>query len=78
MEPLKLLIKELLNERIEKRGKKYFVVSHKTNKVIGKKDGYGSKRGAVRALLGMTSRGNFYTLGRLEQRRRIRKYLKTH
>ena len=67
-----------LFEYIEKRDGNFFVVSHKTGKTIGKKVGYKSKNKAIRALLGMKSKGGFYNLSRWQQFKRIRSYKKKH
>jgi hypothetical protein len=74
-----VLDEELLLEYIVKRGDKYLVYSHKEpNKVIGKKIGYGTYSGAVRALLTMTSRGHFRTLTPEKQSQLVKNYIKTH
>ena len=75
---IEYLITNLLNERIEKRDNKYYLVSHNTGNIFGKKDGYKNKRSAARAMLGAHSRGGFYNLPKKEQRKRIRNYLKKH
>ena len=49
-----------LCETIRKQGNKYYVYSHKTpGKKLAKGEGYGSLRGAVRAMMMTASRGGF-------------------
>ena len=79
MDILEHFISEVLNEIVEKRGRKWFVVSHKTpGKLIGRNQGYPSKKKAITALLGMKSKGGFYNLPRKEKNKRIRSYRKKH
>ena len=78
MKILEHFIREILNERIEKRGRKWFVISHKHGGIIGRKMGYRSKNKAIGALLGMKSKGGFYSLSRKEKNKRIRSYKKNH
>ena len=74
---LESLLEELLLEFVRKRNGKYYIHSHKDpSKIIGKKNGYSSLRGAVRGLLILTSRGGFVNLSKEEQNRRIENYIK--
>ena len=76
---LESFVKEILNEVIEKRGKRWYVISHKIpGKILGKKEGYRSKKKAIIYLLGAKSRGGFYNLPRKDRNKRIKSYIKNH
>lgn len=63
---------------IKKENDRYYIHSHKTEKKIGRNDGYPTATEAVYALLGMTSKGAFYTKPSHVKRRMIVSYKKRH
>ena len=65
-------------EFIYKDDENYKIKSHKSNKILGKKDGYNKKKDAIKALLGLKSKGGFYNKTPREQEKMIKSYITNH
>lgn len=67
-----------LLEYIRKENNRFYIYSHKTDKKIGRKNGYKTTSEAIAALLGLVSKGKFYNYPPRKKRDMIRSYKERH
>lgn len=65
-------------EFICKDDENYKIKSHKNGRILGKKDGYSNIKDAIKALLGLKSKGGFYNKTPREQHKMIKNYITNH